>query len=1288
MEAWADDGDGVFEPAIGGDGLLGTMLYTGGTWVLGGFNMAVPLAGREVFISCDIPSDATEGRTVRFALPSSPLAALSMKSANDGPRDAEALNPVTMTISTTDRLILSTQSIPGGTVAPGDSQVVLLQLVARNTYADSARTVTGLALTNLTRGAAGATQAQLDAEAHILRLHADAANGPVLATAFFSRGRAPFSGFAWSIPPGEVRDVFVTADVSTGSAADGDILETAVIDEASLQIGDATSVSARFPLSSSATWTIDGMRALQILNLGAPASTLGPSEGPILAMDWIVPANGYRGDVLESVHLVNAGSSDPSEIAEVRLWKDGGDGRFDAGSADDVDLGPMSWFASHWASIALSDSIRPGGLRLFATVATAPTLQDSSTLRLSVPVNGLQVRSGNDGPADQAVTNSAPIVLSTSHLLVTFGLDSRVSVLGDTVTASMTVRNAGALAITGITPSSLTAGGDGKLTPLGAQSPVSLDLAPGTQGAFTWTFLADSAGVVTFSSAVSGTEIGTGTVFSSLQTTTDPHQVFAQARSLQLFATETMPFSVNRGQAQVVPFTLTLTNPGGDNVSDVLVRRVTVRLEDEAGAGIVPSTLLSRVTLNEGANVYADISTMPASGSMLDLTLAVPVRVEGGGLSGGQVTLSLALDISDSTRVPSFRVIVDNAGSFAAEDATNGAPVSVDIDPSQTYPIRSGVARIVARATELDVAGIVDTARTVGRGQTAVDLLRLTLVNPGPVGLGPDVRLSAFAVSLVDSNGTIVDQPFGILSRIRVATASVTLLDRPVVAEDDSLVSLALSPYLSLPINMPTVVTISGDFATAAALGAFHLRVADTSLFVARNASTGARLPVITTPSTIDGATITVQARADTLLARSLAQIPPSVAVGSPDVPAMTLTLRHPGDASTGPIRLDRLVLRSRDQSNAPLTPSVFVDRARVLRDGVEVGLVTALPSSGGEFTIPLTGLSLAPGAEVTLAVTFDVETTAPTVFFGLSLGSDGIVSHDENLGTAVAAAADTGAEFPLPSGLTRLEAPARQLTVNFTGSMPVVLPADGSAVTVGRLTLRNPAGSGEIHLDHLQMVAADAGYAAIPLGRSVLRAEAWVADTLWAETQNLAPSAINGTLTAVGPLAVSPSSTVPVELRIRLRSGSEGGFRVGVRSDGIGVIQPSSSLLSVSIVAEEGHSFPFWTDLGSLSGLTLPASYSNFPNPFAAGRQQSRFVFYLRTSARVTLKLWTPQGDLVSTLLDGAQRGAGLHQDTGWDGRNGKGHVVVNGAYLAEIVVAYDDGSNERILRKVAVVR
>lgn len=103
----------------------------------------------------------------------------------------------------------------------------------------------------------------------------------------------------------------------------------------------------------------------------------------------------------------------------------------------------------------------------------------------------------------------------------------------------------------------------------------------------------------------------------------------------------------------------------------------------------------------------------------------------------------------------------------------------------------------------------------------------------------------------------------------------------------------------------------------------------------------------------------------------------------------------------------------------------------------------------------------------------------------------------------------------------------------------------------------------------------------------------------------------------------------------------------------------------------------------------TPGGSFSNFPNPFAAGREITTFAFFLPRRAEVGLKLYTGFGRLVKTLEFGKSRGGGrVHEDITWDGRDDSGAVLQNGTYFAVLTVRYEDGATERFLRKVAVLR
>ena len=148
-----------------------------------------------------------------------------------------------------------------------------------------------------------------------------------------------------------------------------------------------------------------------------------------------------------------------------------------------------------------------------------------------------------------------------------------------------------------------------------------------------------------------------------------------------------MPIRVNRGQADVVPFSLTLVHPGGSDASDVRVDRLWVRLEQESGTPIVPADLVERIVVNEGTNVYLVRSGLEATGSTIDLPLATPALVT----STQPATLSLRLDLAAGTVVPNFRVVLDDSSRIAAQDVTSGAPVTVRLQ-SGAYPVRSGVA--------------------------------------------------------------------------------------------------------------------------------------------------------------------------------------------------------------------------------------------------------------------------------------------------------------------------------------------------------------------------------------------------------------------------------------------------------------------------------------------------------------------------------------------------------------------------------------------------------------------
>lgn len=1290
MELWHDfDGDGSPEPrSDDAAGRLGALVFTGNRWEITGLAHPVPAGGARLFVTTDVADLAIVGSTVRLAFPASPDFGLGMQSANDGPVDAEAPADslrVTQPISTADRVTLSTTLLSPGSVSPGQALVPLLRVHATNDYSVP-KTLTALAVTNRTTGSG--TLAQRDSEVGQLRLRADSLGGAELGKTVFSGGAAGFSGFSLTLGPGETRDLVVAADVSATLAADGDVLDAEIADEGEVTFSDPTTVVAGWPLTSNARWTINGMLAAQITNHGAPPATLGPGEGPALALNLTLPSNGYAADVLRGLTVVNDSTATPSDVAQMRLWRDGGDGTFDAGAGDDTDLGAMTPVGGNWVSPALSASVPPGGIRCFVSIVAATA---DATVRLAVPVGGVAMESGNDGPIDARIVNPDAITLSTAALLADLEITPDKSTLGSSVLATMTVRNLGDSTIVGIVPpGQLESDNPAVLSFAFGPVPPSADLAPGADTTFTWTYAANNPGIVRLTGGASGTESGSGLTRQTPDATSGAHQVFVEAQELELFPVQSMPFSVSQGQAGVVPLSLTLTNLAPAGGSPVRITRVAFRLEDGTGTGIVPAAVLKRVLVNEGTNVYADKSAaLEITGDTVDLPLSLaPVLVPPG---SGQVTLSLSLDVSDSTVVPEFRLEIPASSWIDAEDATSGAPVTISLAPPETYPVESGLASVVTEAAELQVQSAGGAPVTAGPGQPDVRFLGLSLLSPDPDSLAADVRVSRLEVVLEDGAGAAVTQPALYLSRIRVSAAFQPLLDRMVTAADDSTITLALSPLLSVPANAPVPLTVQADVHADPPLGPLRMRLAGAAGFDARDANSGNVISVSYQSDPVAGPVVTLVAPADTIRVTGRPRLPETLPVGTADQPALTLVLRHPGGPETGAVSLEAVTLECLDQADQPLVPATYVDRARALRGGTEIGIAPNPPSSGGSFALPLGGTMLAPGETDSVEIRFDVEVTAPADLFRFRVSSGAILAFDTSLGLTVAAAADSGASFPLTSGLTRLESPARTLAVGFTDAMPPVLAADGGTVTFATMGLGNPAAptAGAIVVNGLTVRAADADYAPLSLGAAVARVEAWMGSALWAASGDLPADAVTADLVAGQPVVLPPGPPRGLELRAVMRAGAAlSGLRLGFAAADVHVLQPPGQLLQVAVLAADGQTFPFWTEAGNFSSASLEESWSNFPNPFAAGRQRTTFAFYLPQPGQVTLKLWTARGKAVRTLLDATALPAGLHQDRNWDGRNGRGETVTNGVYLAEIVVRYEDGTTARTLRKVAVVR
>ncbi|MBU8869431.1 MAG: DUF11 domain-containing protein, partial [Gemmatimonadales bacterium] len=1291
LEGWADDGNDIFDPAL--DVSLGTFAFTGNRWELTGLTHSIPLTGLRIYVSADISDDAGEGRSIQMALPSLPDVGIGTASGNDGPLDHYLPNPYAQALSASNRVLITSWAIEPETVQPGDGDVSLLHILASNTY-ETGRTLGSLTITNGSQGAASFGTEEMDRQLANLSLRLDGnedgllgnlEDDPVLGTGSFSAGKLVFSGIAWTLPAAATRHLFLTGDVSLSDARDGDVLSAIIESGSDLVFESSTAVSASWPLDSGSAWTVDGMVSSQIGNHSIPNRTLAAGEGPALVLDLTVPRNGYEDDTLLGLTLVNTGTAAPADLASLELWRDGGDGLFTPGSGDDVGLGPFAAVSGAWSSPVLNEAISGSALRLFVglTVSASPT--NAVSVQLSVPMNGITLASSNSGPIDQALTATCTSLLSTAPLLADMEFATNQSTVGQDVTVRLVLRNIGGENLVGVSPAVPSATGAGSMALSTGPIPASLDLAIGAVDTFTWTYTASSSGALVLSSSAEGLTEGTAQVRSSLPSTTREHSIFTPLSHLDIFAVTNMPFTLNRGQDNVVPLTLTFLLPEGENSSTANLSSLKLHLEDSDGLGIVPADLLDQITVSEGVVTYLQKTELEVTGSEIYLDFPTPINVT----QGEPISVAIRLDISSLTEAPDFRVTIEDPSWFIVHDAVNGDAVPTVIQGG-SFPIQSVLGTIVYEATGLEISVDSGEGNSVGINQEDVSLLSLELFNPGLSELGSAIILNSLSLSLVDQDGAVLVNPGLILASVRVLGDDQFLLETQPAEADPGPIQLEFPSPITIPVNTTIPLEIRGNIAESSPTGRIQALLDNPASVVARDKNSGESILVTFASGAIEGPTLLIQEQATELMSHCDPLLPSALVIGAQGAQAFSMTLRHPGDDNVASVQIDSLRIACRDDDRQLVPPAGLIDKVELWADGTPLSVVHD-PTGDGNISVPLTDFLQPPGQTVSLVLMVDFEASAQPTSMEFVLNGTDFFARDINLNSAVSLEPESGEDFPLTSGLTRLQLPAEEMTARFEDLMPAVLVGASGEIPVATLSLANPSGVGTagIILESLTLRASNQQNVPSPLGAWIQEVLLYDGDEIWGSVELDSASDTTAVILPDTNVELGPGQILELEIRVRTNSApASGGLRLGITQEDISLAPQGGTLSAIRVEAADDNLFPFWTEVGNFSVAGLAESYSNFPNPFAAGREETTFVIQLLAEGTVSLRVMTAHWRPVFTILDRELRPAGLYQNDCWDGRNGLGVIVQNGVYVAEIVVEYEDGSRERHLRKVAVLR
>lgn len=1282
---WADGGNGRYDAGLGDDAPLGDFIENPAepnrSFLVAG--LGVPLTGAcgthtRLFASADIASQYSAAGTIRFAVP---VMGLSVASGNDGPTDRAVVEPSLMLIPKPDRLTVFPYPVGDQVVFPGSKGRLNTGVGFYNGY-ENPFTLQAIKLYQ----AGTASSAEIDS----VFAYADSNGDGLFDPGADARvGALPASGVSYVfgslgvlLEPRKITYVFATYDLPL-VVTDAATIDTKIFDSTDITVDPpGAQIEGDFPINSPGTDTVDGMISRQVAIGYVPAYNASPGNQNVPALNLVIPANGIWADRLEAIVVENAGTARGGvDIDRMRLWKEaGGDpARYDAGMEEPI--GGLEWNGLSWSNEnPLGVPVPVTGLRCYVTFSVTAAPGDGVTVRARVPLEGIEMESGNDGPLDTAIANGTVQTVSTDPLVATLYTDRLSYSVGQTIVLSMAVRNEGLDALTGVHPSLPSLAGAGSAALVTSPNPASVDLAPGERTTFVWTYTAASAGDVDFC----GRAWSADSLVFSEESCTGPASLQNRPTGVSVALENLAPSSVNRGQQAVNFFDLDAVYAPADTLGAVLqLSGMVIRFEDRSGAPLAPNSVLRKIAFTPAGGIRQELTVSDSTSPVLRLTMPQAIAVA----PGGSIRLTADGDVSSSAALTSFVMRIETLSDVRLVDANDGTAVAAA--STETFPWSTAPIAVNSPAESLLVDSGNGATKTVNVGQDDVRMFTIEFTHPGDPSRAR-VILTDFTLGFLDLSGTAVTAG-AVAKNLRIVTEASTLFEGDVAAGSSSTLSIALQTPLVLPPGSKQTVDVVVDVKNLPLAEGFTVVLATAQSLVARDINSGRIVAVgpldpalRSFPFSSDR--IVFQNPASGILASHVDRLPPAVLPSARAVPVMDIVVSHGGAAPASSVRVDSLNIEFSFSGGASVFPGDYFSAIVVTHEGDTIyrasTLSGAAPAVGCRLSQPVL---VAPSDRETLSILLDTRPVFSPSAVAVRIHQTGLVVIDANDGVRFFG---IEGEFPLLAGPVPLQLPTSGVATKLVARAPANVGTTTPNLEAFDFVLKNGGSSGStpVELAGLRVRVQDARGRAMEPASIVAAARLVTRDSTVVDGTTSA-SSIGFTLPA-GLVRVSGGATDTVSVFLDIETDlGDANFRLAIEDSLAVDVLDGVTASPVPVVAASGD-FPLVTRWIHLLGASVQSAYTNYPNPFAAGRDRTTITYYLDQRSTVTLKLYTLWGAPVLTLIDNVVQPSGLYQDVHWDGRNGDGDVVNNGVYYLVLELRGENGQEATLKRKVGVIR
>jgi len=209
----------------------------------------------------------------------------------------------------------------------------------------------------------------------------------------------------------------IIAGLTSLYAHDKDTVDLYLLPQEDLVFADSTIVYGSDSLNSFGYNIIDGFVSAQIALTSTGLLTINPADSIYHVMTIDIPRNGYKQDTLNIFSIINEGTATSNDFESLILFKDNGNGVWD-GAELETNLDELVYTGSRWMRSGLEISLFEPENRFFVGVRLSNFPSNGSTLALTIPQNGIEMSSDNDGPLDNALIPIDTIAIITNEEVI------------------------------------------------------------------------------------------------------------------------------------------------------------------------------------------------------------------------------------------------------------------------------------------------------------------------------------------------------------------------------------------------------------------------------------------------------------------------------------------------------------------------------------------------------------------------------------------------------------------------------------------------------------------------------------------------------------------------------------------------------------------------------------------------------------------------------------------------------------------------------------------------------